>query len=60
MSGNLDGNRIYGDHNHLLIWLCLIGIMCGWSCVDCTGRERRIDFLERRIDRLEHLDASVN
>lgn len=44
------------DHFWIWIWICLIGLMCGWSCMDGTVR---IASLEHRIERIEHTDAGL-
>ncbi len=51
------------DHNHALLWFCIIGVMFGWSCLDCSGKSEQIRDLEERVGHLEaqaHADAGIS
>lgn len=51
------------NHSHFLIWLCLVGLMCGWRTCDCSDQSKRMEALnnlEKRVERLEHPDAAAN
>jgi len=43
----------HNDHSHLLLWMALLLVMNAADCVDCSGRNKKLQDLERRVEKLE-------